>query len=263
MARKTHRPKVIARGVGASEAIPISIPLTWLRARYHFHTFCYRDPRSAFSSALGIPVVSPTTVLLGIASTLFNIGKANEAREFIKVAHHCHVVVDPPNGAVFFRAFHQLRRYESAISKTKKKDFQPNPRIGFTQINQGTKEYALVAGPVILFVGVPREFAEATKLALRHRDHLGTHDSLCALVGEVEECQEPTDVVYLPPERWQSQLPQQTGVTILTLSRFTQALEPTVGAHWWMAGGKDTELVPYLIKGQFVGTSRGKIYRKH
>lgn len=264
MTRKARHPKVTARGAsGGSEAIPISITLTWLRARYHFHTFCYRDPRSAFSSALGLPVVSPTAVLLGIASTLFNIGKANEAREFIKVTHHCQVVVDPPNGAVFFRAFHQLRRYETAISKTKKKDFKPNPRIGFTQINQGTKEYALIDGPMTLFVGVPQDFVEAAKLALRNRDHIGTHDSLCALLGEVEECEEPTDVVYLPPERWQNQLPQDTGVTILTLSRFARPLTPTVGKHWWMAGGDNTELVPFLIKGKFTGTTRGKIFRKN
>lgn len=257
MARKTRRPKVTAYvASGSSESGPIEVPLTWVRARYHFHTFCYRDPRSAFSSALGIPVVSPTSVLLGIASTLFNIGKANEAREFIKVAHHCQVVVDPPNGAVFFRIFHQLRRY---ISTTKGKTH----RAGFTDINQGTKEYALVDGTITLFVGVPQDFVESAKLALRNRDHIGTRDSLCALLGDVEKCEEPTDVVYLPPERWQSQLPPQTGVTILTLSRFTHALKPTIGTHWWMAGGDNTERVPYMIKGKFSGTTRGKIYRKH
>ncbi len=257
MARKTRRAQATTSETsGSPEPVPHVAHLRWLRARYHFHTFCYRDPRSAFSSALGIPVVSPTAVLLGIASTLFNIGKANEALAFIRVAHQCRVAVDPPNGAVFFRTFHQLRRY---ISTTKGKTH----RAGFTDINQGTKEYALVDGAMTLFVGVPQEFAEATKLALRHRDHLGTHDSLCALVGEVEECQEPTDVVYLPPERWQNQLPPQAGVTILILSQFVKPLTPTVGSHWWMAGGDNTERVPYMIKGQFFGTTRGKIYRKN
>jgi len=192
--------------------------------------------------------------LLGIASTLFSIGKSNEALAFIWVAHHCRVAVDPPNGAVFFRAFHQLRRY---ISTTKGKTH----RAGFTDINQGTKEYALVDGAVTLFVGVPQVVVEEAKLALRNRDHIGTHDSLCAVLGDVEECAEPVDVVYLPPERWQSQPPQEPGVTILTLSRFTGPLTP--GSHWWMAGGDNTERVPYMIKGKFFGTTRGKIYRKH
>jgi hypothetical protein len=212
---------------------------------------------------LGIPVVSPTAVLLGIASTLFSIGQNNEADEFIRSVNHCRVVVDPPDGAVFFRAFHQLRRYETAISKTKKKDFKRNPRIGFTQINQGTKEYALLDGIVTFFVGVPRVVVEAVKLALRNRDHVGTHDSLCALLGDVEECEEPTDVVYFPPERWQREPSQEPGVTILTLSRFLGPLAPTVGRHWWMAGGDNTERVPYMIKGKFFGTTRGKIYRKN
>jgi len=265
MARKARRAQATARETsGSPEPAAPMVPPTWVRARYHFHTFCYRDPRSAFSSALGLPVVSPTAVLLGIASTLFSIGENNEALAFIWVADHCRVAVDPPDSAIFFRAFHQLRRYETAISKTKKKDFKPNPRIGFTQINQGTKEYALVDGTITLFVGVPQVVVEATKLALRNRDHVGTHDSLCALVGDVEECDEPSDVVYLPPERWQSQPPQEPGVTILTLSRFSRPFEePTVGSHWWMAGGDNTERVPYMIKGKFIGTTRGKIYRKH
>lgn len=263
MARKTRRTQATASETSTSpERAPQVVQMTWLRARYHFHTFCYRDPRSAFSSALGLPVVSPTAVLLGIASTLFSIGKADEARAFLSQAHLCSVAVDPPHGAVFFRAFHQLRRYETTIPKTKKKDFKPNPRIGFTQINQGTKEYALIDGPMTVFVGIPHDFVEATKLALRNRDHLGTHDSMCALLGDVEVCQEPIDVVYLPLERWQNQLPPQTSVTILTLSRFTQALEPTVGSHWWIAGGDNTERVPYMIKGKFFGTTRGKLYRK-
>lgn len=256
MARKTRSAKVTAQvASGTSETAPVEVPLTWVRARYHFHTFCYRDPRSAFSSALGIPVVSPTAVLLGIASTLFNIGDADNARAFISEAHLCRVAVEPPNGAVFFRAFHQLRRY---ISTTKGKTH----RVGFTDINQGTKEYALVDGPIILFIGVPQVALDAVKKALRNRDHVGTHDSLCALLGDVEECGEPEDVIYLPPERWQSQPPQQAGVTILTLSRFAQPLTPTVGSHWWMAGGDNTELVPYMIKGRFFGTTRGKVYRK-
>jgi hypothetical protein len=35
--------------------------LKWLKASYRFHTYSYRDPRSAFAAAVGSPVVSPTT----------------------------------------------------------------------------------------------------------------------------------------------------------------------------------------------------------
>src|SRR4051794_39803332 len=104
MARRNQATTMLQRTEHGSSEEPVDIPLKWVRASYHFHTFCYRDPRSAFSSALGIPVVSPTTVLLGVASTLFNLGKADEARGFIRNAHLCRVAVDPPSGAVFFRA---------------------------------------------------------------------------------------------------------------------------------------------------------------
>lgn len=231
--------------------------LVWLKAAYQFHSFAYRDPRSAFSSAMGLPVVSPTTVLLGVASTLFCLDKANEAIGFLNAIHQCRVVVDPPKGVVFFRAFHQLRRYETD-------KYGPNPRMGMTDINQGTREYGLVDGKLTLYVGVPEEHVERVKLALINRDHIGTHDSLCSLAGEVETCEEPVEVVYLPPETWQKKLPNGSGFTVVTLSRFRRDHEvrPTVGKHWWMAGGEDTELVPYLIKGRFRGTTRGKIYVK-
>lgn len=233
--------------------------LTWLKAGYRFHTFAYRDPRGAFSSAVGQPVVSPTTVLLGIASTLFYLGMADEARRFLGDLHICHVVVDPPDSMIFFRAFHQLRRYFSTQKGR-------TERAGLTNINQGTREYALSDGNLVVYVGIPRTHLEAVRLALRNRDHLGTHDSLCSLVGDVEPCDEPKDVVYRPMNGDAIDFKSESPVTVVTLSQFIKEIKPTVGetgrGHWWMAGGDDTELVPYLIKGRFCGTTRGKIYRK-
>jgi len=124
--------------------------LTWLRAAYSFHSYAYRDPRSVFASAIGLPVVSPTTVVLGVASTLFHLGQADKARSFLQVAHQCKVRIDPPDGMVFFRAFHQVRRYHTQyINKDKKKGL--NPDFGLTQINQGTREYGLPEGPMTIF----------------------------------------------------------------------------------------------------------------
>jgi len=258
MARRT-RPRLKAQAT--AETSPQTLPqLSWLRAAYEFHTFTYRDPRAPQSSAPGLPVVSPTAVLLGIASTLFSLGLADDARSFLTHAHLCGVIIDPPDGAVFFRAFHQLRRYETA--KHDKKDWK-NPRLGLTAINQGVREHALVEGRITIFVGVPEMLVEPVRLALRNRDHLGTRDSLCSLAGDVETCSEPTDVIFLTPEEWQSRPPSTRGVTIVTLARFVKGpLRPTVSEHWWMAGGSETNLAPYLIKGRFTGTSRGKIYLK-
>ena len=230
-------------------------PLIWIKAAYKFHTYAYRDPRSAFASAMGSPIVSPTTVLLGIASTLFSIGKACEAKLFLDTAQYCKVVVDAPDGIIFFRAFHQLRRYE-----TDKYDEQ-NPRLGLTNINQGTREYGLVDGQTTLYVGIPEEHFEAVKLALTNLGHLGTHDSICSLIDNAEKCSEPNDVVYIPPEQWKTNVP--SGSTVVTLSRFkNDDIKPTL-PNWWMAGGENTERIQYFIKGKFEGTSRGKIYKKH
>jgi hypothetical protein len=164
-------------------------------------------------------------------------------------------VIDPPPGAVFFRAFHQLRRYETD-------KYGSNARLGLTRINQGTREHALIEDCLRIFVGAPPALADSVILALRNRDHLGTHESMCSLIGEVESCAEPGNVVFLPPEQWQNRPPSVRGVSILTLARFRGPLTPTIADRWWMAGGAETELVPFLIQGSFVGTNRGKIFRK-
>lgn len=246
--------------VTAVEPAPTVI---WLKAVYAFHSFAYRDSRSAFSSAMGLPVVSPTAIVLGIASTLFSLGEKDRAEEFLKGAHRVKVVIDPPQGMIFFRAFHQIRRYESGIMKTSREKFKPNARLGLTLINQGTREYGIPEGSLTVYVGTPNDYLESVMLALRNRDHLGTHDSLCSLVGDVIVCDEPKDVVYCPLTP-PLQLPKDARVTVIALSRFRgdMAIKSTVGEHWWMAGGDDTELVPYLIRGSFRGTTRGKIYTK-
>jgi hypothetical protein len=207
---------------------------------------------------VGLPVVSPTAVLLGVASTLFSIGESRTAAEFMAQVHLCEVVIDPPDGMIFFRAFHEIRRYETD-------KYGPNPRIGLTDINQGTREYGLVGGEMAVYVGAPAGLRAYVQLALRNRDHLGTHDSLCSLVGDAGPCEEPTSVVYRPLVGKEIEFRPEGPLTVLTLARFKQtgqALSPTVGGHWWMAGGDNTELVPYLIRGGFSGTARGKIYTK-
>jgi len=246
------------------QTVTLTPELSWIKAVYSFHSYAYRDPRSVFASGVGLPVVSPTTVLLGVASTLFRLGLADEAKSFLQVAHQCQVIVDPPDGVIFFRAFHQLRRYE-----TGKYDKQ-NPRIGLTKINQGTREYGLLEGYMTVFLGVPKDNVESAKIALANLTHLGTHDSLCSLVGNVEQCGEPENVTYMPHEELAQRIRDHgiqalgSSITIVTLSRF-KAQEPIqpVSEHWYMSGGEDTEFVSYVIPGQFKGTSRGKVYRKN
>lgn len=243
-----------------SKSLPVVAgPLVWLRARYEFHNFSYRDPRGAFSAAVGLPVVSPTAVLLGICSTLYEIGRRHEAEEFLRTIHQCAVKVDPPDGVVFFRAFHQLRRYVTQQDKGKGK----KSNIGFTEINQGTREYGLLQGPLTIYVGVLEHQKLYVSDALRNRDHIGTHDSLCSLVGEVEGIEEPKEVLYEPLDGPSVTPPKDQPITIVTLSRF---VSPEFGVaspeHWRMSGGPNTELTPFVIPGSFIGTRAGKIYRK-
>jgi len=251
--------KTKAKALSRNDCVPAEIgPRVWLEARYAFHSFSYRDPRGAFSAAVGLPVVSPTAVLLGICSTLYERGQQREAEEFLSTIHLCKVKVDPPDGVVFFRAFHQLRRYVTTQVKDPKKG--PKPNIGFTEINQGTREYGLFQGPLTIYVGVPEHQKLFVADAQRNRDHVGTHDSLCSLVGDVAEVDEPDGVLYDPLEAWNA---HDGPVSVVALSRFVSAeFGDASPGPWRMAGGPNTELMPFVIPGSFTGTRAGKIYRK-
>ena len=238
------------------------LPLAWQKASYAFHSYAYRDPRTVFAAGSGSPVVSPTTVLLGIVATLFAFGRTDDAKALLPVIHQCEVRVDAPEGIIFFRAFHQLRRYET-------KKYGANPRLGLTKINQGTKEYGLVQGEMTLYVAVPNEHISAVAFALENLRHLGSHDSLCSLQGQVERCQKPENVIYLTSEEFSEQLVNgqidmsKLRVTRATLSRFKTALTWQSGViNWFLSGGKETEQISYVISGVIRGTTRGKIYRK-
>lgn len=237
-------------------------PLTWLRACYEFHSFSYRDPRAPFSVAIALPVISPTAALLGIVSTLFELGRETDAERFLRTIHLCRVKVDPPEGAIFFRAFHQLRRYITEQTKGKKEEGK-NPRLGFTDINQGSREYALLEGPLTLYVGIPETQCQLAVDALRNRNHIGTHDSLCSLVGDVDLVSEPRGIIYEPLDDLRS-VRGDIPVTVVTLARFTKAdfKDASVGP-WRMAGGANTELAPYIVQGRFRGTRSGKLYQKN
>ena len=239
---------------------------TWLKAAYHFHTYAYRDPRSAYNAAVGVPVVSPTTVLLGLVSTMFSIGDAEAAQELRDQLPQCAVRVDAPDGIIFFRAFHQVRRYHTKYrSKDKRKGL--NPRYGLTVMNQATREYGLVDGAMTLYVGAPSELRNHVHRGLTNLRRIGTSDSLCSLVGDVEECDMPDSIVYVPSSNFERENlgPQvlRDGLMIVTLSRFQEEGPDSELPHWTVAGGSDTELVPYVIPGSINGTSRGKVYLKH
>jgi len=249
------------------------VNLVWLKASYHFHTYAYRDPRSVFASAVGIPVVSPTTIKLGVISSLFRLGLKEGAENFAKELKNIKVIIDSPNGIIFFKAFHQLRRYESSKWDEPKKG-KVNFRVGLTNINQGTREYGLMDGEMAIYVGVPFQMKETVKEALVNITHLGTHDSLCSLVGNVNEASPTEDIIFIestkfPKERILNYLNEQKSVVMVTLSDFEDGIspEPVLNyeqqGYWWMSGGKDTVKKTFVIPGKFEGTTRGKIYRKH
>lgn len=233
--------------------------MTWLKASYCFHTYCYRDPRSVFSSGIGVPVVSPTTVFLGIASSLFRLGRKDDAEKVLANTNNFNLYVDTPDGIIFFRAFHQVRRYES-------KKWDPNnSRLGLTSINQATKEYGIVQGEMTIYIEISEDLTEVVRCGLENLTHLGTKDSLCSLQDNVEQVNEPDNIIYYPSEQVEnpiSLLKVGVPVTMVTLSKFTRPLRPVIH-NWYMTGSRaETELVTYVISGKIQGTSKGKIYIK-
>lgn len=247
----------------------------WLGARYQAFYYHYREPGSAASRSVGSIAPSPTTVTLGISSTLFALGLAHEGREMARRAHECEVLIDTPESAVFFRATGLMRRYVNAAKKNERarlKGQEERASGGVTDPSPDLKEHAFVGGSFGIYLHAPADMAEMVTRGLEHLTCLGSRDSMLSPEGYPFELEGPPDgVLYSPREEIGKRLREEGldalphPITTATVSRFNAP--PTgYGAegyeHWWMAGGDNTEHVILAIPGRYYGTNRGRVYLK-
>lgn len=167
----------------------------WLKATYHFHVFHYRMPGTAAIAAITPFVPSPLTVKMALIAALLQKGEDSKARALACYLPQMEIRIRPPSAAFSFKSFLRYRSVP-AVETTGGLDetgslYPSRPH---------TREYALFADELTIYVGLPEESTSLTKVvreALENMRYLGCRDSQVWCRG-VEEVQEPQELCVSP-----------------------------------------------------------------
>lgn len=165
--------KSVARSKPADQTEKSFQPACWLKAVYHFHVFHYRMPQTAAIAAITPFVPSPLTVKFAMVASLLQSGRHSEAESLTRVLPQVEIRIVPPAAAFSFKAFLRYRSVpavESAGGLDESGSFYPS--------RPHTREYSLLQGDLVVFVGIPQEVKSVALDALKNIRYLGCKDSL-------------------------------------------------------------------------------------
>lgn len=193
----------------STESINLSAPVSprrWLKAVYHVPVFHYRMPETVAIAAVNPFVPSPLTVKMALIAVLLQRGDDKSARQLAPYLPQIEVRIVPPKAAFSFKAFLRYRSVpavESAGGLDESGSYYPS--------RPHTREYALFADELTIFLGIPESCLAIAKEALRNVRYLGCKDSLvtCLEVSEVSEAEVEKDKTVQPLK------PGSTGSVVL------------------------------------------------
>ncbi len=232
-----------------------SSSLLWLKAVYHLHVFHYRMPETASIAALTSFVPSPLTVKMAMVASLLQKGEYQEASQLVAHLPKIEVRIAPPSAAFSFKAFLRYRSVpavESASGMDESGSFYPS--------RPHTREYALFADDLVIFVGLPASAIKGiAEEALQHIRYLGCKDSLvwCKSVTEVE-------VSLVDQNETVSQLKEGKAGSIVLLADFKPDVK--IKALKEIIPGQRKEehyqLSPFVLPGQITTRGRTRLFVK-
>jgi len=130
-------------------------------------------------------VPSPLTVKMALVASLLQSGDAESAKQLAPLLPQIEVRIVPPPSAFSFKAFLRYRSVPAVES-----DGDLDESGSYYPSRPHTREYALLEGEIIVFVGLPdKSILEIVKTALQRIRYLGCKDSLVTCRG-VEEANE-------------------------------------------------------------------------
>jgi len=156
----------------------------WLRARFLTHSFHYRMPDTVAISAVNPAVPSPLTVQMAMLAAYLRKGERGKAQALLDLLP-LKVRVRPPRGAVIYRGIMRYVRPPKDAG-----DLDKNTGAGY-KISPHFREFALLDGPLEVYVLAPAEHHKLVAEALERIPYLGAKDSLVSCQGEVEPVDEP------------------------------------------------------------------------
>lgn len=233
----------------------------WLRARFLTHSFHYRMPDTVAISAVNPAVPSPLTVQMAMLAAYLREGEREKAQALLELLP-LKVRVRPPRGAVIYRG---IMRYVRP----------PKDGAGY-KISPHFREFALLDGPLEVYVLAPAECRGLVAEALERVPHLGAKDSLVSCQGEVEAVPEPPPDCAVPLE--DADLTELADYVVLQLADFgarEHLFPPAKGKRKTQDKALTLErLLPsqrlkehyrlgaYLVKGRVYSSGNVKVFRR-
>jgi hypothetical protein len=168
-------------------------------------------PETVAIASINPALPSPLTVQMAMLAAYLREGEREKAQALLELLP-LKLRLRPPQGAVIFRG---ILRYVRPPKEPG--DFDKNTGAGY-KISPHFREFALLQGPLEVYVQAPSEHLELLAEALERIPYLGAKDSLASCEGEVELVGEPPPDCAIPLE--EADLSQATDYLVLQLADF-------------------------------------------
>ena len=229
-------------------------PVVWLKVSYHFHVFHYRMPGTVAIAAMTPFVPSPLTVKMAMIAALLQKGEAQKAKDLAPHLPLIEVRINPPSAAFPFKAFLRYRSVpavESAGNIDESGSYYPS--------RPHTREYALFADDLTIFVGLPTEnIKHLAEEALQNIRYLGCKDSQVW-------CREIHKVETLPDEVFVTKMSKRQAGTVYLLDDFNPdaklTLESLIPGQRRKKDFQGPQ--PYVLPGHIKTRARTRIFIKN
>lgn len=182
----------------------------WLKAVYECHSFHYRMPETVAISGVNPAMPSPLTVQMAMLASFLRAGDSEKAQWLLEQLP-LELRVRPPKGAIVFRSLMRYVRPPKNASNLDK-------NTGATyKISPHFREFALLQGPLEVYVRCNSEQQVWMVQALENVPYLGAKDSLVSCLEVVPVNEPPGDCAMTAHE---ANLDQPTDFTVVQLANF-------------------------------------------
>lgn len=221
----------------------------WLAAEYASHSFHYRMPETVAISSVNPTLPSPLSVQMALVAAYLRENDRERA-EALTALLPLPLRLRPAAGALVFRA---IMRYVRPPKNPADRDSGTGAQY---KISPHYREFALLEGPLTVYVRVPPDGLELVRDALERVPYLGAKDSLVACLG-VQEVDAPPSDCARPIEDF-AEVGPGVIVQLATLERPARLEALVPGSR----DPKDYAVGPYWLPGRLTSQGTVKVYRR-
>lgn len=229
-------------------------PLVWLRAEYITHVFHYRMPETVAIASVNPLIPSPLTVKMAMLATLLRDDRIEKARQLVSYLPRIRVLIQPPAGAMTFKAFMRYVR----VPAVKKAGVIDSMTGGLYGVSPHVREYALWDGALAVFVETPEKLRGIVESALFRIAYLGAKDSQVTCLDVSEST--PDERLCAQPA--QSTTALERGGLVVRLAEWVNAPDDLVQVIPSQRRETDYKTEAYIMPGRLHTAGKSKVYRR-